>query len=421
MPTHPTALELLRGVGLPADGPVQWGKPVRSRLPGVFLVELPIASAVPLIDGNATRAWLERAPELRVDGERPTPHDLGARLMSFWLPGQRILYVGRSSRSLGGRVAAAYATQLGDRLPHSGGHWLKALQNLDRLRVWWSETDAAEEYEDALLSLFAENVPDADRAALPPGTPVLPWANLESTTGGHRPTGVTGSLVGPPAETPGPSGAVSARRRKLRPAAAPSQGASASRRGPAARSAGTAPRGTPARCAPAPAGRRSAAARAAKMAEMPKQAPTHLTAEGLAAVEEELDVLRTVRRPEVIARVKHARELGDLRENADYEAARNEQSFLEGRIRALEQMQRTAVVIAAATTGRVVLGSRVRVAVDDQEMTFQIVGSTEADPATGRISDASPVGRALLGHAAGEEAPAQLPGRTLVYRVLSID
>ena len=125
-------------------------------------------------------------------------------------------------------------------------------------------------------------------------------------------------------------------------------------------------------------------------------------------------------RPEVVLRVKNARELGDLRENADYEAARNEQSFLEGRIRTIEQMLKTAVVIGADHTGEVMLGSTVRVEVDGDEMTFRIVGSTEADPAGGWISNVSPVGKALVGHAAGEDVAVTLPGGTSSYRIIEV-
>ena len=144
----------------------------------------------------------------------------------------------------------------------------------------------------------------------------------------------------------------------------------------------------------------SAGKRRAPRRQGAREDATHLTADGLKALESELEEMRTVTRPEVILRVKAARELGDLRENADYEAARNEQSFLEGRIRSLEQMVRSAVVIELDRTGEVMLGSTVRVDMDGDEVTFHIVGSTEADPANGRISNQSPIGKAILGHRA---------------------
>lgn len=396
VPNDPTALELLRASGLMPDGPVTWGQPVRSRQPGVFVVELPAPLDAAPLDNAAIRGWLERVPTLRLDGEHPTVAELAARLSSFWLPRQRVLYVGRTSKSLNGRVGAAYATRLGDRRPHPGGFWLKTLQGLDQLRVWWAETEAPEEYEDALIALFAEGVPVVDRGTLPASSAVLPWAVLDTVTGDRRDSGITE----PFAEETDAS----------RAAAATAKVASAARAKAAARSGSG---GATARKTAAT--RRPSAAKAGKADDA-----THLTADGLKGLEDELDELRDVKRPEVILRVKLARELGDLRENADYESARNEQSFLEGRIRSLEQMIRSAVVIAPDRTGEVMLGSTVRVDIDGDVMTFHIVGSTEADPATGRISNNSPVGRALIGHRAGQEVTAQLPGREVRYKILEV-
>jgi transcription elongation factor GreA len=400
MPNDATALELLRASGLMPDGPVTWGQPVRSRKPGVFVVELPAPSDAAPLDNAAIRGWLERVPTLRLDGEYPTVAQLAARLSSFWLPRQRVLYVGKTAKSLNGRVGAAYATRLGDRRPHPGGYWLKTLQGLDQLRVWWAETDASEEYEDALQGLFVEAVPVVDRGTLPAGSPILPWAVLESVAGDRRETGITE----PFAEETDATRAVAAATAKTAAVARAKAGAAAVK----AASGGATARKTAAV-------RRPGAAKGGKADDA-----THLTADGLKALEAELEELRTVKRPEVILRVKGARELGDLRENADYEAARNEQSFLEGRIRSLEQMIRSAVVIAPDRTGEVTLGSTVRVDIEGDVMTFHIVGSTEADPATGRISNSSPVGRALMGHRSGQEVTAQLPGREVRYKIVEV-
>ena len=134
----------------------------------------------------------------------------------------------------------------------------------------------------------------------------------------------------------------------------------------------------------------------------------------------ELDRLREMERPQVVERIKHARELGDLRENADYEAARNEQSFLEGRIQELERRLRTAVVIRSETRSSVALGSRVTYEVAGTAGELTIVGSTEADPASGRISASSPVGRALLGHRAGDEVNVTTPAAEIRYRIVDV-
>ncbi|HEU4571561.1 MAG TPA: transcription elongation factor GreA [Candidatus Limnocylindrales bacterium] len=147
-----------------------------------------------------------------------------------------------------------------------------------------------------------------------------------------------------------------------------------------------------------------------------------VTADGIERMRAELDELTRLRRPEVIDRIRRARELGDLKENADYQAAREEQSFLEGRIQALEQRLRGAVVVEATDgAGRVTLGSRVVVDEGGDELAFTIVGPAESDPGSGRISDASPVGRALVGAAAGDEVVVRTPRGEVRYRVLSVE
>jgi transcription elongation factor GreA len=123
-----------------------------------------------------------------------------------------------------------------------------------------------------------------------------------------------------------------------------------------------------------------------------------LTAEGETRLRAELTELTEIRRPEVIARIRAAKELGDLKENADYTAAREEQSFLEGRVQALEARLRTAIVVdAPAAGGGVDLGSRVTVEIDGIEEVYVLVGSADAKVADGRVSIASPLGRALVG------------------------
>jgi transcription elongation factor GreA len=133
-------------------------------------------------------------------------------------------------------------------------------------------------------------------------------------------------------------------------------------------------------------------------------------------------VLTTERRPEVIGRIRAAKELGDLKENADYTAAREEQSFLEGRVQAIEGQLRGAVVIQAPAAGsRVGLGSVVTVESDGEEMRLEIVGTTESSPKDGRISGSSPVGRALLGGSVGDEVTVQSPSGQIGYRIVAID
>jgi transcription elongation factor GreA len=124
----------------------------------------------------------------------------------------------------------------------------------------------------------------------------------------------------------------------------------------------------------------------------------------------------------VVARIKAAREHGDLKENAEYHAAREEQSFLEGRVQALEDRLRRAVVVEdEVATGKVIVGSTVTVEIAGDELRYTIVGSTEADPAAGRLSMASPVGAALLGAVAGADVEVRTPRGTVRYRVVSVE
>ncbi|HKQ17100.1 MAG TPA: transcription elongation factor GreA [Solirubrobacterales bacterium] len=149
--------------------------------------------------------------------------------------------------------------------------------------------------------------------------------------------------------------------------------------------------------------------------------PIHLSQSALDRMTAELDQLTRVKRREVVERIKTAREHGDLKENAEYHAAREEQSFLEGRVQALEDRLRRAVVVEETSAGRVVLGSAVRVETGGDELTYTIVGSTEADPAAGRLSSVSPVGAALLGASAGAEVEVRTPRGPVRYRVLAVD
>jgi transcription elongation factor GreA len=149
--------------------------------------------------------------------------------------------------------------------------------------------------------------------------------------------------------------------------------------------------------------------------------PTYVSREGLEHLRSELDEMIAVKRPEVAARISEAKEHGDLSENAEYEEAKNEQAFVEGRIAELEHKIKSAVIIdEERSNDHVSIGSTVLVDADDGPMTFHIVGSTEAKPADGRISNESPVGRALLGRKVGEKVVVKVPAGDVVYTVRSI-
>jgi transcription elongation factor GreA len=148
--------------------------------------------------------------------------------------------------------------------------------------------------------------------------------------------------------------------------------------------------------------------------------PVYLTAEGLNKLKAELNRLITVERPRVAARIHDAKLDGDITENAEYEDAKQEQSFLEGRIATLEAQLKNAEVIAKGNGDRVSIGSKVVIKGSDGEETFTIVGSAEAAPREGRISNESPVGAALMGHRKGETITVQAPSGPIEYTLLKI-
>lgn len=150
-----------------------------------------------------------------------------------------------------------------------------------------------------------------------------------------------------------------------------------------------------------------------------------LTAEGLKKLEDELEQLKSVRRREIAERIKVARDFGDLSENSEYEEAKNEQAWVEGRIVALERLLRNARIVAddEVDPREVNLGSVVvlRDADGGEELTFTIVGSTEADPGQLRISYQSPVGQAVFGKRAGETVEVKLPGGLARYQIVKVE
>ena len=452
------AAELLRQVGLLSDGPVRWGAPVRSARPGVFLVEMAAPLPRAPIDISRIGTWIDRVPTLRLDGERPTGKDLAARLSAFWLPDQVVLYIGSTPDSIGRRVAELESTPLGEPAVGEDGRWLGALRGLEQARVWWADTDAPEEYADAILGAFAEGVAPASAEALHDPTVVVPFANTSTPSGLQREHGITGDAMAAPPPAPAPRRVVTlppgnavSSEQSMAPRGRATGGASRTRVSggtpsgggaagigptgravsrtaasrtavptssaarPSAPARGRSPASTTAGSSAsrsAPGARRVSAKAIANAAPPPGRQPeaVHVTADGLAQLQQELDELVGVRRPEIIARVRAARELGDLSENADYEAARKEQSFAEGRIAQLEAMIRNASIIEAPSGGsHVELGSTVVVESAEGEETFTIVGSSEARPSEGRISNTSPLGQALLGHRPGDDVVVRAP------------
>ena len=153
----------------------------------------------------------------------------------------------------------------------------------------------------------------------------------------------------------------------------------------------------------------------------PNEVP--ITPEGLEAVQRELDELTTQKRPAIVAKIKAARELGDLSENFEYHAAKNEQGMMEARVKELEAIVKNHVLIETRTANGVVgMGSTVRFAEDGgDEETYRIVGPAEADPKAGRVSFESALGKALIGHRVGDDVVIKTPGGQYTVRITAVD
>ncbi len=148
----------------------------------------------------------------------------------------------------------------------------------------------------------------------------------------------------------------------------------------------------------------------------------YLTAEGLEEIKKELDVLKLEKRPEIIQALKDARALGDLSENAEYDAARNDQAQVEARIQELEQMVEKAVVITEVSKDVVSIGNRVTIEyVDDEECEeYTIVGSKEADPFANKISNESPLAKAIMGMSVGSTVSVDSENGKYQVRIVQI-
>ena len=148
-----------------------------------------------------------------------------------------------------------------------------------------------------------------------------------------------------------------------------------------------------------------------------------LTKEGLEELEKRLEYLKSEKRTEITERIKIARDFGDLSENAEYDAAKNEQAMIEGEILEIEEKLKHAVVISQNTKkGTVSLGSKVDVYDEtyEEDCTYEIVGTTEADLSEGRISNESPVGNALLGKKAGDTVTVTVPDGKVVIKIKKV-
>lgn len=149
----------------------------------------------------------------------------------------------------------------------------------------------------------------------------------------------------------------------------------------------------------------------------------YLTREGLAELKKEYEELVKSKRPDILARVSQARDMGDLSENAEYTAAREELSFIDGRIDELEELIKQAVVIhetSKSSNNVVKLGSTVTLNVKGKKEIFTVVGEWEADPKEKKISHESPLGKALIGKKVGEKIEVEAPAGKLAYAIVAV-
>ncbi len=198
--------DVLAAAGLGPGGVVGWGDQVPERRAGVYVVALtedPSSTAggllaSPPLSFDAIERWLHVRPELTLDGDRPTVHQLADRLKSFWMPDEAIVYIGLTTRPLCKRVVEEYyKTPLGAKRPHSGGYFLKALGDLSRFHLHFAAADDPGSAEAAMLGAFCTSVSEATREALLDPAHPFPFANLEwprGTRKDHRISGARGEM-----------------------------------------------------------------------------------------------------------------------------------------------------------------------------------------------------------------------------------
>jgi len=148
---------------------------------------------------------------------------------------------------------------------------------------------------------------------------------------------------------------------------------------------------------------------------------TFITEEGLIKLEKEVAYLKTEKRKEIAERIREAKELGDLSENAEYTEAKEEQAFIEGKIIELEYIVKSSQIIEADKKSDIVIvGSKIKVKSNNKELEYLIVGSNEADPSKGKISNKSPLGKAFLDKRVGEKVEVDVPQGKIAFTIESI-
>lgn len=195
-----TVKELFDSVGREIMGQVKWNEKIECNLSGVYCVS--ISNRVDMVETiektpvslKVVEEWIKYVPNMRIDDNIPTVEAVVQRLNKFWLPNETILYIGKAGTSLRQRVNQYYKTKLGDRHPHAGGHWIKTLDNLNELNIFWttSEEIDAEELEQELMRKFVASI--NYKSELYDGEHSFPFANIEYPKGNRKNHGICNSV-----------------------------------------------------------------------------------------------------------------------------------------------------------------------------------------------------------------------------------
>lgn len=202
MPT--TVKQLFQDVGKNILGQVKWGQKINCTVPGVYVVAMtPTAEKMVCCDEapiskKMVEDWINHVPTLSLDHGLPNTEELMLRLKAFWMPDETILYIGKAGTSLRTRVDQYYRTKLGNSRPHRGGHWIKTLDSLNELNIYWttSEEEKACGVEDRFLEMFVKNVSEDSRRELYDPQRPLPFANLEFPRGKRKRHGIQNQVNG---------------------------------------------------------------------------------------------------------------------------------------------------------------------------------------------------------------------------------
>jgi hypothetical protein len=202
MPT--TVKELFQAVGKDILGQVKWGQKINCIVPGVYVIAMAstadrmVCCDEAPISKKMVEGWIDYVPKLSLDYGLPKTEELIRRLKAFWMPDETILYIGKAGTSLKTRVDQYYKTKLGDPKPHRGGHWIKTLDNLNELNIYWTtlEGETARNVEDRFLNMFVKNVSQYSRRNLFDPEHPFPFANLEFPKGTRKRHGIQNQANG---------------------------------------------------------------------------------------------------------------------------------------------------------------------------------------------------------------------------------